>query len=252
MNNETTTKANPVNPNKSSTLNTAHKGICQASQGVQVRYTGEGGSVSTNQKNLSDEPNEHLAYAVDPPVKLANVESNIMKNIMTSNNNSTTTKTNGNQNVIRSSSFTFIKKPSIAEEGQHRGVITNVEEVRITEKDAKTKQNVESVRLEITAKLAKNGNGQEYTLVKGYNMDDNARGHALFLKDYNALTGEDLGRYEIYKADPAKLRDMQVIVEISHKNSTKEAEAVIKGFLPVATEAETATEQPSEAQEVAA
>ena len=61
MKNETTTKANPVKPNTSSKLNIEHKGICQASEVVQVHYSGDSGSVSTNQKNLADEQNKHLA-----------------------------------------------------------------------------------------------------------------------------------------------------------------------------------------------
>ena len=40
MNNEMTTKANPVKPNTSSILNITHKGICQASEVDQAHYTG--------------------------------------------------------------------------------------------------------------------------------------------------------------------------------------------------------------------
>ena len=160
--------------------------------------------------------------------KPAQTERKTMKTNLVSNGAAASNgKNNSNLNVSRSSTFSLFKKPEIAPEGQLGAVITDVVEVRV--------EGTETVHLEITVQLDPK-DGKSFMLVKSYNMSENARGQALFLKDYNTLTGADLGRYELYKADPSVLKGMRVVVEISHKNATKLAEAVIKSFLPAVVE----------------
>src|ERR1017187_2266506 len=213
MKNETTTKANPVKPNTSSKLNTAHQGICQASgsnssaihRGLLVRFPTNKQEPVGQQLNLR----QFAVKVRQQPANRSKYMSNEAKKTVKGNGNpkvptinkpaqqeskpvkSTTIKpgpASSKPRVIRTTEFTLFKKPEIAEEGQQGGTITDVVEVQVTE------NNVKSIFLEITATLdATNSNGEQYTLVKKYNMSEDARGMGLYLKDYNALTGAGSG-----------------------------------------------------------
>ena len=223
MKNETTTKANPVKPNTSSKLNIEHKGICQASEVVQAHYSGDSGSVSTNQKNLADEQNKHLACSQTAGNKPASTESTTMS-IQIKHIGAVASNGNNKSNVVRKA-FGGFSKPETLAEGDHAGVVTGIEEVAGTEDGEAVN------RIEISVSV--DNEGAKYALKRSYNMNENGRGAAQLVGDYNALFGTDYGRYELYKLECDKLVNLPVIVVVGHNNASKVPVPVIKEFKPM-------------------
>lgn len=142
---------------------------------------------------------------------------------------------NNNNNVIRKA-FGGFSKPQTLVEGDHAGVITAIEEV--TGMEAGEAVN----RIEITVSVE--SKGEKYALKRSYNMNENGRGAAQLVGDYNALFDTNYGRYELYKLECDRLTNLPVIVSVGHNNVTKVPVPVIKEFKPV-VQAAVATETAS-------
>ena len=225
MKNETTTKANPVKPNTSSKLNTAHKGICQMSEVDQAHYTGDSGSVSTNHL----EPRQMNNYNIWHCGKTAGHKpAQQQSKIMNTNINSTgaaASNGNNNSNTVRKA-FGGFSKPQTLAEGEHAAVITGLEEVTGTDSNKKPVNIIEMT-------VAVNSQGKSYSLKRSYNMGENGRGATQLISDYNSLFGTNYSRYELYKLECEKLHNLPVIAVVAHNNAGKEPLPVLKAIQPL-------------------
>ena len=147
---------------------------------------------------------------------------------------------NNNINVVRKA-FGGFSKPQLIAEGDHAGLITNLEEVIGTE------DGVAVNRIELTVSVE--SQGSTYSLKRSYNMSENGRGAAQLIGDYNGLFGTRYGRYELYKLECDRLPNLPVVVVVGHNNATKVPVPVIKELKPAA---QLQAEVPPLAAEVAA
>lgn len=193
------------------------------SEVVQAHCTGDSGSVSTNQQNLSDEQLQHLALQTTAGYKPAQRINKTMK--------TTTIKNNGIIITSKVSKFTLLTRPEIAPKGQNHGVITEVVNV------AGTENGQEFNRMDIVIQLdAKNSKGQPFTLTKSYNLAENGRGLAQFVKDYNSMTNGNISKTDLYDLNPESLQGLRIVADVDYSKPGKEVTSVIKDFLPAATQ----------------
>ena len=224
MNNKTTTKTNPVNPNISSELNFAHQGICQTSEVVQTICTGDCWFGSHLKKqSQSGNKIKTESYSKNAGYKPAQIIIIMKNNIKT--NGAAASNGNNNSNVVRKA-FTGFTKPQILTEGEHPAVIASMEQLTGTD------GNNEPVDLiEITVSVS--GDGKSHTLKRSYNMSENGRGAAQMINDYNTLFNTNHNRNELYKLECERLINLPVVVSIVHNNATKVPTPVIKALKPV-------------------
>jgi len=223
MNNEMTTKANPVKPNTSSILNITHKGICQESEVVQAHYAGNcwfGSHLNNKSQSVNQIKTDSCGQTVGH--KPTQPKSKMMKTIINPNG---AVASNGNNNTVRKA-FTGFSKPQTLAEGEHAAVIASIEQVTGT--DSKNKP---VDQIEITVSVP--GNGTSYALKRSYNMGENGRGATQLISDYNTLFGTSYGRNELYKLECEKLTNLPVIAVVAHNNTSKEPLPVLKAIQPV-------------------
>ena len=145
------------------------------------------------------------------------------------------TKLNLKKNIViinKTKSFSLLTRPEIAPKGPQPGVITEV--VNVTG----TKNGKEFNHMEVAVKLeAKNRKGEQYVLVKTYNIADNGRGVGLFLNDYSSMMNKTIARTDLYEFNPESLNGASVVVDVDYSESGNEVTSVIKSFhSPAVTE----------------
>jgi len=138
-------------------------------------------------------------------------------------------KKNKNCQVVitrKTNQFNILTRPDIAPRG-----LQNAEIVEVCNLIGK-KADKEFSQMDLVFRLnAKNRDGQNHVLTRSYNLS--GRGVSLFLEDYNAMTGKEMTKTDLYDFDAQSLVKMPVQAEIDYIEGPKGIISKIKSFQPV-------------------
>jgi hypothetical protein len=147
--------------------------------------------------------------------------------------NNTSKSTNGNIDSDNSEFLAIIEVPTLAPAGFQTSTITG-----LVMESGKKEDGTPTKTLKLTGELDATDNADtKFPIEKRYNLMENGRGKAQFLKDAGVILGRKLSENDLVHFNKATVIGQKVLCEIKHSKKGKNWEVGVGDFKAIAKKA---------------